>query len=69
MAFRTETFVIIALHDDLAPKQVAAHSARERQEVLSDLARRGYPPGRTFRTPTYRIGGFFEFRTRGDVLG
>ncbi|MCI2422493.1 hypothetical protein MOQ72_34205 [Saccharopolyspora sp. K220] len=69
MAFRTETFEIIALHEDLAPEHVAAHSARERKEVLADLARRGYRPGRTFRTRTYRIGGFFEFRTRSDVLG
>lgn len=69
MTFRTETFEIIALHDDLAPERVTARSARERKEVLAGLARRGYRPRRTFRTRAYRIGGFFEFRTRSDVLG
>lgn len=69
MAFRTETFEIIALHDELAPEQVTAHGERERKELLADLARRGYRPGRTVRTRTYRIGGFFEWRTRVDLLG
>lgn len=68
MAFRTQTYDIVAVHPTLGVEHPTASSATAEEAIVGELAGRGFSHLSTKRTTVYRLGGVLKVRTVSKLV-